>query len=172
MAADGLEPHETDHYAVLGLENKRHDAQLSMEALKLAYRQALLAYHPDKAPTQRQGAEHSGASAPSVDSISTAFRVLSDPVQRRAYDQLHAARTNRQHGGRPPSDGPGTEVVDLEDLNYDEAAGVWSRTCRCGSKPAYVVSESDLEAGAAIGEVAVGCQGCSLWIRVQYGVAE
>jgi diphthamide biosynthesis protein 4 len=62
--------------------------------------------------------------------------------------------------------------VDLDDLVYDEAEVTWHRSCRCGDDRGFLIRETDLEEASDIGELHVGCKGCSLWLRVLFGVVE
>lgn len=51
----------------------------------------------------------------------------------------------------------------------------WTRAChRCGADPGFSIEEEALEAAEerGEGEVLVGCGGCSLWVRVEFGVVE
>ncbi|KAH7401828.1 diphthamide biosynthesis protein 4 [Phaeosphaeria sp. MPI-PUGE-AT-0046c] len=50
----------------------------------------------------------------------------------------------------------------------------WTRACRCGDEKGYVILEEELEDAENRGEseVLVGCGGCSLWVRVGFGVEE
>lgn len=69
----------------------------------------------------------------------------------------------------------GIETIDLDDLNMDEdetKEHTWYRGCRCGEERGFVITEGDLEDAAQDGEVTVGCRGCSLWLRVLFGVVE
>lgn len=66
----------------------------------------------------------------------------------------------------------GIETVDLDDLEVDEARGEWYRSCRCGDDQGFLVAESDLEEAVEEGELSVGCRGCSLWLKVLFGVME
>lgn len=63
------------------------------------------------------------------------------------------------------------QAVDLDDFNYEEEAGRWTRGCRCGETQGFVVTEEDLEEGGG-GDVVVGCCGCSLWVNVAYEVVD
>lgn len=51
-------------------------------------------------------------------------------------------------------------------MDYDETVHAYSTPCRCGGR--YVMTEEDLEYGADT----VGCDNCSLRIRVLYDVVE
>jgi diphthamide biosynthesis protein 4 len=58
-------------------------------------------------------------------------------------------------------------------MNDDETSEqIWYRSCRCGDERGFVIMESDLEDAAQEGEIRVGCTGCSLWLRVLFGVVE
>lgn len=67
---------------------------------------------------------------------------------------------------------PGLETVDLDDMGYDEKEQMWYRGCRCGKDGAYVITEEELELNAEYGETITPCQGCSLWLRVTFAVAD
>lgn len=50
----------------------------------------------------------------------------------------------------------------------------WTRPCRCGMDQGFRIAEEELEDAEARGEteVLVGCEGCSLWVRVGFDVEE
>jgi diphthamide biosynthesis protein 4 len=50
----------------------------------------------------------------------------------------------------------------------------WTRACRCGMEKGYTILEEELEDAEqrGEGEVLVGCEGCSLWVRVGFGVED
>jgi len=50
----------------------------------------------------------------------------------------------------------------------------WRRPCRCGVAAGFVIPEQELEDAICRGEdeLLVGCAGCSLWVRVEFGIAE
>ena len=155
----------TTHYAVLNLPSPRPGAKaVTNKEIKTAYRLALLQHHPDKSKTP------SSPPTTSIDAIKHAYTVLSSPALRREYDLtltlMHNSVERTHHTGE--------EVVDLDDLNYDEGTGQWWRGCRCGEERGYVLSEAELEGteGRGEGEVVVGCLGCSLVLRVGYGVVQ
>jgi curved DNA-binding protein CbpA len=117
-----------------------------------------------------------------IDQITTAYKTLSDPSLRAEYDR--SFRLDRTRTAEREKTGTvfhtGLEVVDLEDLACDEGGGedggsqeaVWYRGCRCGDERGFCVSEGDLEREAEHGEVVVGCQGCSLYMKVLFAVEE
>lgn len=49
---------------------------------------------------------------------------------------------------------------------------IWTRACRCGAEQGFRIREAELEAAEGRGEreVLVGCEGCSLWVRVGFDV--
>eukprot|EP00931_Biecheleriopsis_adriatica_P012552 TRINITY_DN113724_c0_g1_i1.p1 TRINITY_DN113724_c0_g1~~TRINITY_DN113724_c0_g1_i1.p1 ORF type:complete len:155 (+),score=42.71 TRINITY_DN113724_c0_g1_i1:32-466(+) len=73
MACDDAK--QLDYYQVLGLSK---DA--SLEAIKKAYRQLALKWHPDKN-------DGDAAAAEKFKELAEAFTVLSDSEQRRLYDE-------------------------------------------------------------------------------------
>ena len=160
-----------DYYQLLGLEHKRTAAVLSSQEVKAAYRRALLQHHPDKqssAPPKRP-AKHGERNSVTVDDIALAYKVLSEPSLRAEYDLwINSRDSNGDVKDRVHR--TGLETVDLDDLAFDPASSLWSRGCRCGEQRGYIVSESELEKNADDGELIVGCKGCSLWLRVLFGV--
>ncbi|CAK9008550.1 Chaperone protein DnaJ [Durusdinium trenchii] len=71
-----------DYYKVLGV-----DQEAPLDAIKKAYRQLALKWHPDKN-------DGDAAAAEKFKELAEAFTVLSDAAQRKQYDQerLNAAR--------------------------------------------------------------------------------
>ena len=164
--------HIQDHYKILGLpspSNKNHD--VTPHDIKLAYRRALLHYHPDKSSIQLLDEAQSDTPNYTVDQITIAYKTLIDPKRRSEYDQsarLDATSTGlifeRSH--------PGLETIDLDELALDEENNIWYRGCRCGNKKGYSISEEELEKDAEQGEVITGCRGCSLWLRVTFATVD
>ncbi|KAF2185063.1 hypothetical protein K469DRAFT_169977 [Zopfia rhizophila CBS 207.26] len=79
----------------------------------------------------------------------------------------------------------GLELLSLDDFTESGAVStpsedgsemgqVWMRACRCGDERGFRIEESELEGAERRGEseVLVGCQGCSLWVRVGFEVLE
>lgn len=196
-----------DFYEILNLPFPTASSQsttLSKQQLKIAYHKALLKHHPDKALSAGASAvanDHPAAttttlpsydvnkpprtenSAFTIDEITTAYKTLTDPSLRAEYDR--GLRLDRSRLGKEKNAvfHTGLEVVDLEDLTYDEnenengnmvseSGDIWYRGCRCGDERGFQVSESDLEREAEHGEIVVGCRGCSLWIKVLFAVQD
>lgn len=171
-----------NHYRTLGLSNTPNGQSLVPQDVKLAYRRALLAHHPDKAaglptpaPSPRQPPAARPVPAPTVDQITLAYKVLSDPALRREHDRelsLSRNNTSRKGEGWLGEAAIGLEAVDLDDLEYDEEEGIWYRSCRCGQARGFAVTEAELEKEEQTGLVVVGCRGCSLSLMVGFGVVE
>lgn len=161
---------QATHYQILGITPTildEHNASSSV--LKRAYRRALLQNHPDKAAG---GIDTNRGTVYTVDQITIAFNVLSSPKERAAYDNsLRLTRVDSEANFQVEFQ-TGVENVDLDDLPYDETTRQWYRSCRCGNEKAYIFHESDLDDCGDQGELMVGCQDCSLWLRVHFAVAE
>lgn len=156
-----------DHYDVLNLPTSLGAANdLSEKTIKSAYRCALLEHHPDKS-----GVSQSSKSKHSVDQITIAYKTLIDPGRRLEYDKLRALKQPRPsiHAEAAHS---GLEIVDLDELFYDEAQGIWYRSCRCGKDRSFLITDEELEKNAEHGEIIAGCSGCSIWLRVTFAVAD
>jgi DnaJ-class molecular chaperone len=168
------------HYDVLQLPRNADWSRLSKDEVKAAYRRALLLHHPDKAPPAAT-LKDPGSSRPyqaptySIDDIAIAYEVLVDPERRVAYNKT--LNQGDVAGPREGDDGeqgthPGVEVLDLEDLSFDEGKSIWSKSCRCGYEQGYILTESDLEKESQNGEIYIGCRGCSLFIKVLFALEE
>ncbi|KAI2629649.1 hypothetical protein GGR54DRAFT_272344 [Hypoxylon sp. NC1633] len=106
-----------------------------------------------------------------VDQIQHAYSILSDAQQRASYNRALRTAPPSQ---RPPSSSfqTGVETVDLDDISFDERAGVYHRACRCGNKRGYAFAEANLEQVEDDGVLMVECLDCSLWIRVLFAAAD
>lgn len=163
--------------------------------LRQAYKRALLHHHPDKQKKKKPQESTSSpttyppAAAATIDEITEAYRVLGNASERAKYDvELRKWKMmNNQHLQEADvviaTRHTGMEIVDLEDLDFEgggleneknekdaTATGIWKRACRCGSIPAFVVTEAELEKSADEGELVTGCKGCSLWLKVMFTV--
>ena len=158
-------PIPQNHYKVLSLPKVSESGHVpTLEVIKRAYHRALLIYHPDKShPATLSRPKYT------IDQITQAYQVLSDPVSRSSFDQ--SLRLNPKFSslarGATVSILTG-ETVDLDDLIYDDEQKLWYRACRCGQERGFVVTEDDLEKQKAEGEALVGCLGCSLWTKILF----
>ncbi|KJX95720.1 hypothetical protein TI39_contig1089g00001 [Zymoseptoria brevis] len=147
-----------DFYTILSLpQSKRNGQCISGPELRQAYKRALLRYHPDKAGSKQAGYRYENEKeAPTIDLITEAVRVLSDPELKKAYDLSLLASSGSNvkpdKASIVQTRHTGLETLDLEDLDFDEK------------------TEEELEGSVEVGELVVGCQGCSLWVRVLFGV--
>ncbi|EEH18156.2 hypothetical protein PABG_00719 [Paracoccidioides brasiliensis Pb03] len=127
-----------------------------------------------------------------VDQITRAYKILSDPVARAEYDRslrllgINGSRYGHGHCGSDGDDTDfrtGMEVFDLDDMEIgnvlgsdtgtgDSGGGMWYHACRCGEEKGFLVLEEDLEREAEEGEVVVGCCGCSLWAKIVFAVED
>lgn len=166
--------------------------------LRQAYKRALLHHHPDKQKKKKKPQESTSspttyppAAAATIDEITEAYRVLGNASERAKYDvELRKWKTMNNHLHHQAdviitTRHTGMEIVDLEELDFEglenenennendataTATGIWKRACRCGSIPAFVVTEAELEKSADEGELVTGCKGCSLWLKVMFSV--
>ncbi|KAJ2547401.1 hypothetical protein EV175_005235 [Coemansia sp. RSA 1933] len=145
-----------DHYAVLGVRNTA-----TRDEIKRAYYTLSRQVHPDKSQ-QTTPAPDNGLSVPTsikFHELSTAWEVLRDESRRAEYDTQRSTQQNRARGVVQ-------DEVDLDDMDHDESAAVFSYPCRCSSQ--YEIHECDLDEGRDIAP----CSGCSLKIRVLYDIIE
>ena len=169
-------------YEILSLPtpNEKHEVPTSQQ-VKTAYHRSLLKHHPDK---HIPCINASGvAFKPSIDEIRLAYETLANPALRREYDKRLRTQHDRAKNSGPEGKlGNSTitelDVVDLDDMDYDEEARVFTRPCRCGTEEAFQISEDDLltldndSACANTGEVLLACAGCSMHVKVLYNVAD
>jgi diphthamide biosynthesis protein 4 len=139
---------------------------LSDPAQRAAHDRALLLRKPSWAHTSNNGASTTrSAGASSGSSTSTSSNGQS------------TGESSTSSSSASTSFHTGSEQLDLDDMQYaesDDGRATWSHGCRCGDSRGFVLTEAQLEAEEARGgrEVVVGCAGCSLWVRVAFGVVE
>lgn len=163
--------------------------------LRQAYKRALLHHHPDKQKKKKPQESTSSPTtypppAATIDEITEAYRVLGNASERAKYDvelRKWKMMNNHLHHHHHGADAvittrhTGMEIVDLEELDFEvletenekdatATGNIWKRACRCGSIPAFVVTEAELEKSADEGELVTGCKGCSLWLKVMFTV--
>jgi len=169
---------QVDYYTILGLQPPRRldDSSYTNEALKAAYRRALLSNHPDKVPRQHIATDNARVTysngRPTVDQIAKAYETLANPISRKEY---HETLLERKHANVLDNTdrtkvNPGLDTFDLEELEYHDSLHAWAKPCRCGGT--YQVKENQLEGAGSDGEVIVGCNGCSLYIKVAFGILD
>ncbi len=171
---------DIDHYSLLALPSPGYGHSVSTQDIKLAYRRALLRHHPDKSkpPLASSTSSHITAIVKlPISDITTAYQTLLNPTSRAEYDRLLLLQpgkaVSKSRGGQSAETfRSGLEAVDLDDLDYDEVDNIWYRSCRCGERRGFVVTEQDLEAEAKHGELMIGCRGCSLWLNVLFQASD
>ncbi|KAA8648929.1 diphthamide biosynthesis protein 4 [Aspergillus tanneri] len=190
-----------DHYEILNLPFTGTPTALSKQQLKIAYHKALLKHHPDKAsmvakdahiqvtrpssPSSTFDSSHASGRIYTIDEITAAYKTLSDPRLRAEYDRC--LRLDRSKISECESTGTvfhtGLEVVDLEDLVFDDgdnaakeegqmSGAIWYRGCRCGDERGFQVTEDDLARESEHGDIVIGCRGCSLWTKILFAVED
>jgi diphthamide biosynthesis protein 4 len=179
-----VSPSGPTHFEVLGLPRS---SEISTADVRRAYRKSLLKYHPDKA---RRNLPISDDAKTRIDDVKEAFRVLSDSELREEYERNLALVRHKESGESQPL--TGVEAISLDDMIYHEASqsmetssensdhenldnsSRWTRSCRCGQEQGFEVYEEDLEEAleAKSNDVLVGCNGCSLWLRVGFEQVE
>lgn len=175
---------EPTHYEVLALPKTLIDdsnAEQIPVIIKQAYHRALLRHHPDKAPQALKPPSRASISSSSfsstqstftIDQITTAYTTLSSPTLRAEYNvHIRTARGSANHQTQSTFQ-TGIETIDLDDLDYSDSDARWFKPCRCGNERGFTFGEPDLEEAGDLGELIVGCQDCSLWLRVCFAVVE
>lgn len=177
------------HYEILALPRSLlEDAspEQTTQIVKRAYHRALLRHHPDKAvaplsspssaPPRQQAPSGGPEAAYSIDQIITAYTILSTPSTKKSYDQSLQTSNNLGDKTNDPDTTfqTGIETIDLDDLSTadETSSSWWWKSCRCGNPQGFRFGEADLEEAGDLGELIVGCQDCSLWLRVHFAVVE
>ena len=116
---------EKDFYKILGVSKDVSEAEL-----KKVYRKLARQYHPDSNPDDAKAETK-------FKEISEAFSVLSDPEQRKEYDQIRAMGSGARFAGGPgggaggfPGGFPGG-AGGFEDVFSNLFGGGWRGGC-CG----------------------------------------
>lgn len=147
---------DIDHYAVLGV-----GASASHEQIRLGYHQQARCTHPDRNPgAGGAGSCARGTGTVEFQRVQLAWKVLSDPILRREYDQKRLQRHLVAESAHC------LETVAVSALDCVERDNVQWRyqECRCGGEVA--VSALELNE-CAIGDFLIlPCPVCSVSIRV------
>ncbi|KAL8843642.1 MAG: hypothetical protein Q9170_000146 [Blastenia crenularia] len=156
---------------ILGLELPKSDEPAaSQHDLRLAYRRALLSNHPDK----RLGSDslQDKTTWYSVDDITKAYSVLSDPAHRVKLEDRGDLHWHEQAARGYEKIHAGIETLDLDELDYDSNKNEWHHDCRCGDAEGFRVTEDEMRDTCRCGEVIVSCPGCSLLLKVLFVINE
>ncbi|KAJ6262484.1 Diphthamide biosynthesis protein 4 [Drechslerella dactyloides] len=174
--------------------------------VKRAYHRTLLRCHPDKLPTGvsavKTTAHHDGEDNPTeiytIDQINTAYKTLSNPSLRHAYDaSLRQLQSQSSQQKVDAYRAGGLDVIDLDDMVFRDDEGVagatggrYTRSCRCGAEEGYVLTEDEMDEVEAEVQrqraanptapatttrgrsMIVGCLGCSLYVQVDWAVCD
>ena len=167
-------------YEILNLLHPTSSSRYSKVEIKQAYRLALLRHHPDKmkeAPDRPSLHLSSKQDTPvyTVDEISLAYKVLSDPIARAEYDRsLQPVLKGASSEDYDAVFHTGLDTIDLDDMHLNDAMGLWYSSCRCGDTQGFQLTELELDKATEDGEreVITGCKGCSLWLRVLFAVSD
>ncbi|KAJ1939386.1 hypothetical protein FBU59_004142 [Linderina macrospora] len=141
--------HTTDYYALLGVS-----PTATHEEIRRAYYTLSRQVHPDK-----QVSQDTVPASVEFYQLSMAWETLGDKTRRKQYDHERTQSQNRARGVVQ-------DEIDLDDMDFDEGALVYSYPCRCSGQ--YTIHEDDLEAGRDMAP----CSDCSLKVRVLYEVAD
>lgn len=153
---------ELSHYEILGLKS-----DCSLAEIKKAYKEKLLNSHPDKIGDESSGKE--------VNKIQKAYKVLSDPESRQAYDE--SLKEHYKHQGFLGS-GDGLDDYSLDEFYFNPSIMEYCMDCpRCHAKEGFHFSEETLEEHALERskhgfQVFAQCSACSLWVKVNFDLAE
>lgn len=169
--------HQRTHYEVLNITS-----QSSLPDVKRAYKDLLLATHPDK--YQSSTISSTQKNIHSIDVIKEAYRILGDEKLRKQYDE-NLLEEGKKRGIYKFGDGVDEvsldtfEPVDLNDQDSDIMHYI--RKCpRCQVSDGFKVNDALLEEYAVICDdsdegkfqVLIQCDSCSLWLKVHFFAAD
>jgi diphthamide biosynthesis protein 4 len=186
----------------LNVQSHGPSKQIPTADLRRAYKLALLSAHPDKTSTQQSQPHTVDDVKEAYTTLSSPASKASydNYILQNPGILISNATTNLQPPSSDFI--LGLEVLDLSDFDVldpgfkfssnddntnsnsndgDDGDEIerngqmeWTRSCRCGMEKGYVILEEELEDAEqrGEGEVLVGCEGCSLWVRVGFGVED
>ncbi|CAO3623828.1 unnamed protein product [Cunninghamella blakesleeana] len=137
------------HYQVLSVSS---DA--SFTEIKQQFQQLIIEHHPDKQNLLLKDSNNNQAQR-----ILQAWNILRNEEKRKAYD-IELQIQNQKETITV------NDEIDLDDMDYDEKSASFLLKCRCSG--IYQITEEELEDGIDI----IGCDNCSLKIRVIYDIIE
>lgn len=154
------------HYETLGL-----NSDCSLEDVKKAYKEKLLNSHPDKLINETS----INSRKISVNAIQKAYQVLGDAKLRSEYDN-ELADSHKKQGYH--SFGDGLDEYSLDEFYFNTDLLQYCMDCpRCKEKDGFHFSEDTLEEHAQERnkggfQVLSQCSACSLWLKVNFDLAE
>ncbi|OBZ87076.1 protein DPH4 [Choanephora cucurbitarum] len=134
------------HYEVLQVSETA-----SFDLIKQRFQRLILQHHPDKRSENEDDTQ--------AQRILKAWDVLRDSSSRKEYDIELEIQRNKK-------DMAISAEVDLDEMEYTEEEKTFSLVCRCSGE--YLITEDELEEGIDV----IGCNNCSLRIRVLYDVVD
>jgi len=140
--------HHPSYYAVLEC-----DETVTVEELRRSYQRLILRYHPDKLAVSA-----SASSSTEFVRIQTAWETLRDATSRQQYDQQLKVQRERERVAV-------SDEIPLCEFSVEQrldSARQYTYPCRCGMR--FSITQQQLEFGFEL----VGCEGCSLHVRVLY----
>ncbi|QLG70191.1 hypothetical protein HG535_0A01300 [Zygotorulaspora mrakii] len=153
------------YYEILGLKS-----DCSIAEIKKAYREKIVSTHPDKSRDLIQNVD----GQLTVDDIQEAYKTLGNEQLRLQYDKqiLEGHKKRGYHNS-----GDGLDEYSLDKFFFSAATMEYSMDCpRCHSKDGFHFSEEALEEHAEEKpcgfQVLSQCSACSLWLKVNFDVAE
>ncbi|GME72267.1 unnamed protein product [[Candida] boidinii] len=162
----------------------------TLAEIKLAYKNKLLALHPDKIQQNSVQSSHSdtivyyadnGSTEDLIPLLKEAYKVLSDPKHRKEYDDEVEAMLKKNG---IVNYGDGLDTYTLDDFKSDipeseEDPVIFRKDCpRCTITNGFVISEDDLIKNTETNinskkddgsyQLVLQCDSCSLWLKVKY----
>lgn len=177
-----LPSNHVSYYSIL-----RVAPEATVEEIKRSYKQTLLSSHPDKTTTTTTNTNVTSTSSPTTSSTTTIATTTKTttttaniPLLKEAYRALMECRDDydrllQEHQTITGlADGSGLDVLDLstfESIYHDDKYS-WQQECIRCEMGKYTINEDQLENVAideeGVGEVAVQCDNCSLWVCVRF----
>ncbi|OWB79904.1 hypothetical protein B5S32_g4144 [[Candida] boidinii] len=183
--ASGRDFNKKTYYEVLDISPGS-----TLVEIKLAYKNKLLALHPDKIlqNSVQNGDGDNIVSHPDnkttedlIPLLKEAYKVLSDSEHRKEYDEEVEAMLKKNG---IVNYGDGLDTYTLDDFTSDvpeseEDPVIFRKDCpRCTISNGFVISEDDLIKNTEINinskkddgsyQLVLQCDSCSLWLKVKY----
>ncbi|CCH58367.1 hypothetical protein TBLA_0A05740 [Henningerozyma blattae CBS 6284] len=162
------------HYEILGI-----DSDATESDIKRAYKEKLLAIHPDKiknnakakANTNENITGNENKSPISVNHIQDAYKILVDSKSRQQYDKELEEQFKKMGFF---NNGDGVEEISLDEFEWNEKNEYRLNCPRCKQVDGFEFDEDALEEygyqkrDSCEYLMMIQCNSCSLWIKVAY----